>query len=123
MRDIFDAKVLCPHCSKEMSKGSIFKRGLNMRILKCDTCNETIVHPEDKLAYEHFNELSGKTFSVKMRIVGNSHTITIPNEIVNFLNEFHKDMRQEMDRVRLCFEDFGRLSVLFDEEDKYGNKI
>lgn len=117
MTDIFDQKVMCRKCDKEMIRSSVVKGGFQLRALKCDKCGELIVHPEDKHALDHYKDLKGKTFQVKLRMVGNSHAISIPKEIVEFMNEVHRDMRKEMeDTVRLCFEDFGKLSVNFMEE-------
>ena len=68
---------------------------------------------------EQFEGLKGKVFNVKLRMVGNSHAISIPKEIVNFINDFDKEMKRDMDdMVRLCFEDFGKLSVRFDESPR-----
>jgi len=57
-------------------------------------------------------------------MVGNSHTVSIPKEIVDFMNEQHKRIneqnrsisREMEDMVRLAFEDFGRLSLNFFDE-------
>jgi hypothetical protein len=50
-----------------------------------------------------------------MRFVGNSYAVSIPREIVNFMKEQEKIMNN---MVRLCFEDFGKLSLDFDPERK-----
>ena len=47
-----------------------------------------------------------------MRLVGNSYAVSIPKEIVSFMNEQKKIMD---DMVKLCFEDMGRLSLSFGE--------
>jgi len=50
-------------------------------------------------------------------MVGNSHAISIPKEILDFVNEKHRQARRQMDEmVRLCFEDFDTLSVRFGNE-------
>jgi len=62
--------------------------------------------------------IKGKTYTVKLRMVGNSHAISIPKEILNFMNEQHRNMSRQMDdMVKLCFEDFDRLSLQFGDED------
>lgn len=115
MTDIFDAKINCKNCDIEMQKCFINKNGFQLRAVKCSKCGDRIIHPSDMNSYQHFNDLKGKTFQVKLRMVGNSHAISIPKEIVDFINEMHKDLRNNMDdMVRLCFEDFGKLSVRFD---------
>src|SRR3990167_9361541 len=116
MVDIFDQKVLCKKCDKQMARLIINRNGLELRALKCGKCGEQIVHPADLNAMEHFKDLKGKNFHVKLRVVGNSHAISIPKEIVDFINEMHRDMKHEMDMVRLQFQDFGRLSVNFIED-------
>ena len=45
-----------------------------------------------------------------MRLVGNSYAVSIPKEIVSFMNEQEKSMSE---MVKLCFEDIGRLSLDF----------
>ena len=63
-----------------------------------------------------------------MRLVGNSYAVSIPKEIVSFIREQEKIMN---DMVRLCFEDFGRLSLDFnrtksethDDELKEKNRL
>ena len=45
-----------------------------------------------------------------MRFVGNSYAVSIPKEIVDFMNEQEKVMDH---MVRLCFEEFGRISLNF----------
>ena len=114
MRDIFDAKILCKKCGVEMKPVVVEKRGLQLRAVKCLKCNDKLVHPSDLNCLNHFNDIKGKTFSVKLRVVGNSHAISIPKEIVNFMNEQQRDMD---DMVRLCFEDFRKLSLRFGGED------
>jgi len=115
--DIFDAKILCKKCGKEMKKTVVEKNGMQLRAVKCLKCGDKIIHPADLNCLNHYNDLKGKKFNVKLRVIGNSHAISIPKEIVNFMNEQHKQMKKEMDdMVRLCFEDFHKLSLLFGDE-------
>lgn len=96
---------------------SLEKKGFRLRAVKCPDCNEKIVHPTDLNNFKHYNDLKSKTFNVKLRVVGNSHAISIPKEIVEFINETNHRMKNHMnDMVRLCFEDFGRLSLRFTDE-------
>ncbi len=118
MTDIFDAKVLCKDCDVEMQQTYVKKEGAELRAVKCNKCGDTIIHPADLNALSHYQNLRGKTFSVKLRMVGNSHAISIPKEIVDFMNEQHGQMRRQMDdMVRLCFEDFDTLKVRFGDYD------
>lgn len=121
MTDIFDTKIMCKKCSTEMKQGVVRREGTELRAVICPKCGDKIIHPADLNCLNKFNGLKGKTFSVKMRMVGNSHAISIPKEIVDFLNERHKDMHSEMtrmqkemeDMVRLSFDNFDKLSLSF----------
>ena len=112
MADIFDNTILCKKCDSKMQKGSIVKGGFIFRALICPKCNEKIIHPLDQQEYDKFINLKNKEFHVKMRLVGNSYAVSIPKEIVSFMKEQEKIMN---DMVRLCFEDFGKLSLDFNK--------
>jgi hypothetical protein len=116
MTDIFEARILWKNCNIPMHKTMVSRNGLELRAVECPKCKDKIIHPADLNSMEHFKDLKGKTFEVKLRMVGNSHAISIPKEIFEFLNERHREMKREMDEmVRLSFEDFGRLSVIFND--------
>ena len=112
MTDIFDHKILCKKCDKAMEKTEIHRNGFVLRAISCPRGHETIIHPVDREEYDRFMNLKKKEYRVKMRLVGNSYAVSIPREIVNFMHEQEKMMG---DMVRLCFEDFGKLSLNFDE--------
>ena len=99
-----------------MKKAEITKNGFILRAVICQRCNEKIIHPADEQEYNRFINLKNKEFRVKMRIVGNSYTVSIPKEIVSFIREQERVMD---DMVKLCFEDFGRLSLSFEEAKKF----
>jgi hypothetical protein len=84
------------------------------RALVCPKCSEKIIHPADEQEYNRFVDLKNKEFRVKMRLVGNSYTVSIPKEIVSFMREQEEAMN---DMVKLCFEDMGRLSLDFKERE------
>jgi len=115
MADIFDNTILCSKCNAKMKKAKIAKNGFVMRAVVCPKCNEKIIHPADEQEYNKFVNLKNKEFRVKMRLVGNSYAVSIPKEIVSFIHEQEKIMN---DMVRLCFEDFGRLSLNFEKDKK-----
>ncbi len=118
MTDIFDAKILCKECNVPMKPTIVERNGLELRAVKCPECGDKIIHPADLNGLEQFKNLKGKTFNVKLRIVGNSHAVSIPKEIVDFIHEQHRSMKRDMDdMVRMCFEDFGKLSLRFWDED------
>lgn len=129
MTDIFEQKILCKKCDVKMKPCVVSKNGLELRAIKCPKCGSTVVHPADLNASEKYNGLKGKTFDVKLRIVGNSHAVSIPKELVEFINEQHRTMndshsrikRQMDDMVRLCLEDFNRLSMNFGDFGAFGD--
>jgi hypothetical protein len=108
--DIFDNTILCKNCNRKMLPGLIDRNGLKLRILKCDKCRNQIIHPEDLKEYEGFQNLKKKKFKVKLRYIGNSYAVSIPREIIDFMNEQEKSMNE---MVNLCMEEFGRLSLDF----------
>ncbi len=112
MADIFDNKILCKKCDSKMEKANMSKNGFLIRLMVCPECNERIVHPVDEQEYHRFINLRNKEFTVKMRLVGNSYAVSIPKEIVSFMEEQRKIMN---DMVRLCFEDMGKLSLNFNQ--------
>ena len=112
MTDIFENKIFCNKCNTKMEKAQIAKNGFMLRAVVCPKCNENIIHPVDEQEYNKFATLRNKEFQVKMRLVGNSYTVSIPKEIVSFIKEQEKIMD---DMVRLCFEEMGRLSLNFGE--------
>lgn len=124
MKDIFDTKILCSECDVQMHPTEIQKNGFKLRAVECKRCGDKIVHPVDLANYEQYSALRGKTFNVKLRMVGNSHAVTIPNEIIDFINEMNQDMNRHMNEmVRLCFEDFGKVSLSFGDEELKSRRI
>jgi len=115
MTDIFDNTILCKNCGVKMNKGEMIRNAFVLRVVVCPKCNSKIIHPADEQEYNRFINLKNKEFRVKMRLVGNSYAVSIPKEIVLFIREQEKVMD---DMVRLCFEDFGRLSLNFEEAKK-----
>ena len=112
MSDIFEHAILCKKCNVKMKKAKIAKHGFVFRAVICPRCDDKIIHPADEQEYNRFADLKKKEFNVKMRLVGNSYAVSIPKEIVSFIREQEKIMD---DMVKLCFEDFGRLSLNFNE--------
>ena len=112
MADIFDNTILCNKCESKMKRLDFYKKGFLFRAVVCPKCGEKIIHPVDKSNYEKFVNLKNKQFNVKMRLVGNSYAVSIPREIVSFMEKQEKMMN---DMVKLCFEDFGRVSLNFGE--------
>jgi DNA-directed RNA polymerase subunit M/transcription elongation factor TFIIS len=110
MSDIFENIIYCKNCNKEMEPANIEKNGFHLRILKCNKCKNQIIHPEDLKDYEDFQNLRKKNFRVKLRFIGNSYAISIPREIIDFMNEQEKKINE---MVNLSLEEFGRISLNF----------
>ena len=110
MSDIFDNTILCRHCNKKMQEAVIIRNGFHLRAVKCETCRNQIIHPEDLKEYTDFQNLKKKNFKVKLRYIGNSYAVSIPMEIINFMNEQEKQINNMVD---LCMEEMGRLSLNF----------
>ena len=120
--DIFDNVILCKECNKKMEKIKVVKNGFEMRALECHSCNEKILHPSDVEEYKRFSDLRSKSFHVKLRMVGNSYAVSIPHEIIGFLRET-EEIEKRMDRmVTLAFEEMGKLSLMFDDKERYLKK-
>ena len=94
MEDIFNHKTLCMYCDIEMTTKIIEKEGFKLRVKMCPECNETVYHPVDWQEYKLFNDIRCKHFQVKLRFVGNSYTVSIPKEIIDFQEEFHKEINK-----------------------------
>ena len=110
MTDIFNNTILCGRCNSKMNRVRVIKNGFSLRAVECPECKTRTIHPKDEQEYNDFMDLKKKEFNVKMRFVGNSYAVSIPKEIVKFIKEQEKIMD---DMVRLCFEDFGRISLNF----------
>ena len=112
MADIFDNTILCKKCDCKMKNVNVSKNGFILRVMICPKCSDKIVHPVDEQEYNRFINLKNKEFRVKMRLVGNSYAVSIPREIVLFMQEQEKIMD---DMVKLCFEEMGKLSLDFNK--------
>lgn len=113
MTDLFDNTILCRDCNAKMNKVEVERNGFILRALQCPKCSNKIYHPADVEEYKRFTALRNKVFKVKLRIVGNSYAVSIPKEIVDFIHEQEKIMD---DMVRLCFEEAGKLSLMFEDK-------
>lgn len=110
MTDIFENTILCKHCGKRMQPANINRRGFILRVMGCDPCKNQIIHPEDLKEYKNFQNIKKKKFKVKLRYVGNSYAVSIPREIIDFMNEQEKQINN---MVNLCMEEVGRVSLKF----------
>ena len=110
MEDLFNQKIICNECKKEMIKNQIIKNGFRIRTLTCPKCKKHIYHPTDVEEYKKFSALRKRPFSVKLRIVGNSYAVSIPKELISFFQE-QENIHNEM--VKMCLDEVGKLSLFF----------
>ena len=112
--DIFDTKIACNKCNLVMHKDETFRNGFRIRSVQCEKCGEKINHPGDMKEYNDFVELKNKEFRVKLRLVGNSYAVSIPREIINFMQIQEKMMD---DMVSMCFDSAKRLNITFGDNN------
>jgi len=111
--DIFNAKVHCNQCNKQTEKTVVIKNGFKLRALHCKNCNHYFYHPSDLEEHKRFQQLRNKHFHVKLRMVGNSYTISIPREIIDFREECLRDMNKIL---YLSLEEPEKLSIFFNKK-------
>ena len=111
MSDIFNAKVLCDECNTKMEKTEILKEGFKVRALECQKCGKNYLHPEDEHKLKQFSKLRIKHFQVKLRMVGNSYTVSIPREIIDYQDEIQKRLLNKM--LFIALEEPEKLSIFF----------
>ena len=122
--DLFENIVLCKNCGKKMKPAYLVKEGFRIRALKCPSCSNQILHPQDVEEYKKFSSLRNRQFQVKLRLVGNSYTVSIPREIVNFMNEeeqdnnIHKKMQDHVHKQIQVMEQMVTLAM--EEANKIG---
>ena len=116
MNDLFDAEIMCKDCKIETIKNELINEGFKLRYSECPKCEDKWYHPTDLRDYEKFKKLKAREFHVKLRMVGNSFSVTIPKEIIEFEEQFNQ-MEKEMDKImKLCLDQPGRLSLHFNED-------
>ena len=120
--DLFENVIICKECGKKMEKHILNKNGFQIRAMQCPKCSKKIYHPGDVEEFKRFSVLRNKPFSVKLRMVGNSYTVSIPREIIDFFNEAEEHMQSQMKEmhkmVTLALEDANSLSLMFNEDEK-----
>ena len=112
MNDLSDTIIICKECNRRTVKGILNKNGFKIRCWKCPECGETWAHPGDLKEYEDFQKIKHKEFQVKLRMVGNSYTVSIPREIV----EFGEIKRDEI--VKVCLDQPERVILFFSKVTK-----
>src|SRR3989344_9395931 len=110
MKDIFETTILCDDCNQKTEKIISNKEGYRIRAWRCNSCQKVWSHPADMEEYGNFQKLHNKQFQVKLRVVGNSYTISIPREII----EFEEELRREMNSmIRLSLDSPEKISIYF----------
>ncbi|HII14746.1 MAG TPA: hypothetical protein HA362_00375 [Nanoarchaeota archaeon] len=116
MADIFDADIVCDACKTRAVKGELFKDGFRIRAWRCPKCNKVWPHPLDMSQYEDFRRLKQRDFEVKLRQVGNSWSVSIPKEIIQF------EAVKATKVVRLSLDNPGKVSISFTQIKRIINK-
>jgi len=132
--DIFDQTILCNKCGKKMKKIVVERSGFKMRALECPECGQRTYHPSDVEEYNKYCQLQKQNFQVKLRRVGNSYTVSIPKELIDFFEEaaeaetkdpfegMHRSMKENMEHmnrmVTLALEHANKLSLNFGNSEK-----
>ena len=110
MKSINEASILCNDCNKKAIKTTLIKNNFQLRSWTCPKCNEQWVHPLDLEAYDRYTKMTNKNYSVKLRLVGNSYTVSIPKEII----DFQSNIFEEMDNlIKMSLESPEKLSLFF----------
>lgn len=128
-QDIFKEIVICSKCKKRLTPIYVSRKGFKIRALECSRCGKRIYHPTDIEEYKKFIQLREKPFEVKLRMVGNSYAVSIPKEIIEFLQEqerLHERIKARMNReiknmqrmVKMFLEGAGKISLFFENIDK-----
>lgn len=114
MKDLFDTIIICKDCNKRTEKSYVIKNGFKLRSWKCPSCGETWLHPADLKEYEAFQKMKQKEFQVKLRMVGNSYTVSIPKEIVEY-GEINRDeiVKVSLDQPQKVTLFFSRVTKKF----------
>lgn len=113
MKDIFSANMLCDKCNIKTDKKIAIKDGFKIRFFECPTCNEKWYHPTDMKEYQEFKVLRQRHFDVKLRMVGNSFSVTIPREIIEFEEKFAQMEKEMNNMMRLSLDEPGKVSIRF----------
>ncbi len=110
MKDIFENTIICDRCERKTEKQKMVKEGFELRSWVCTSCKNVWYHPADLQEFKNFQELKHKQFQVKLRLVGNSYTVSIPREIIDFQEEFFRDVDT---MINMSLENPEKLSLFF----------
>ena len=118
MADLFETTLICDQCNQKTHKGISVKDGFKMRTWECYECNKQWKHPSDAQEYDNFKKLKQKEFQVKLRYVGNSYTVSIPREIIEFEEELKREFAKMDTMLKMMLERPGKVSIFFSQDIK-----
>lgn len=122
MEDIFNNRMLCSDCNKETQKIIRRQDGFQIRTWECPSCKKSWMHPGDQEEYHRFQQLRNKRFSVKLRMVGNSYTVSIPREIIEFEQEMHKEFAEMEKMISLFLDGPRQVRLEFNKRNLYNDE-
>ena len=110
MKSINNANILCNNCNIKTKKQILIKNNFQLRTWKCLNCHEQWIHPLDEEAYLKYKNMKNKDYEVKLRMVGNSYTVSIPKEIIDFQENIFEEMNT---LIKMSLESPEKLSLFF----------
>lgn len=113
MKTISDARILCEKCNVKTNPKLEIRKGFQIRFHECPKCSERYYNPLDLKQYHEFQKLKQREFEVKLRMVGNSFSVTIPKEIIEFEEKFAQMEKELGNIMRLTLEEPGKLGLYF----------
>ncbi|QQG39188.1 MAG: hypothetical protein HYS32_01895 [Candidatus Woesearchaeota archaeon] len=113
MPDIFDTALVCEDCNKKTIKDKLVRDGFMIRMWICPSCEKKWLHPLDEENYKEFQKLKSKNFQVKLRLVGNSYTVSIPREIIEYQEEIDTELAK---LINLSLDSPGKVTLVFRRE-------
>ena len=109
MEDLYNTSIICDACNEKTNKVIVDRTGFKLRGWECPGCKKVWTHPSDQQEYDKFKQIKKKEFNVKLRMVGNSYTVSIPREIIEFEN-----LEKELNNlINMSLEEPGKLSIFF----------
>ena len=82
--DFWENMGTCNKCNVRLEKTITQKANFEIRTWHCKKCGKKWLHPIDLEKYSQWEKLKDSLFEVKVREVGNSFTVSIPKDIINF---------------------------------------
>jgi len=109
MEDIFNTNIVCNKCNTKTNRILKNINNFKLRTWQCPNCKKEWIHPLDQKNLQKFNKIKNKNYSVKLRVVGNSYTVSIPKEIILF-HQLEKEVNKI---IKMSLEEPEKLSLFF----------